>query len=47
MPGLVLAVGNMAGALIASRLAMKNGAGWIRWVIVVAAIGAALRMLLA
>ena len=47
VPGLVLAVGNMAGALIASRLALQNGAGWIRGVIVVAAIGAALRMLLA
>lgn len=43
--GVVLGVGNMAGALIASRLAIKKGAGWIRWVLVVAAIAAAVRML--
>jgi len=43
--GLVLGVGNMGGALIASRLAIKKGAGWIRWVLVVAAIAAATRML--
>lgn len=45
--GLVLAAGNVTGALIASALAVKKGAGWIRWVLVVAAVGAALRMLLA
>ena len=44
--GLVLGLGNMTGALIASNLAIKKGAGWIRWVLVVAAIAAALRMLL-
>ncbi len=43
--GLVLGVGNMGGALVASRLAIKKGAGWIRWVLVVAATVAALRML--
>jgi len=43
--GLVLGVGNMGGALIASRLAIKKGAGWIRWVLVVAAVAAATRML--
>ncbi|MDH3259942.1 MAG: sulfite exporter TauE/SafE family protein [Acidimicrobiia bacterium] len=45
--GLVLGVGNMTGAWIASNLAIKKGAGWIRWVLVPAAIAAALRMLLA
>ncbi len=44
--GLVLGSGNMAGAWIASNLAVKKGAGWIRWVLIVAAIAAALRMLL-
>ena len=46
IPGLVLAGGNVAGALVASSLAMKKGAGWIRWVLVGAAVAAALRMLL-
>ena len=45
LAGLVLGVGNMSGAFIAARLAIKKGAGWIRWVIVVAAVGAAVRML--
>jgi uncharacterized membrane protein YfcA len=44
--GLILGVGNMTGAFVASRLAIKKGAGWIRWVLVVAAVAAALRMLL-
>lgn len=46
LAGGVLAVGNMTGAWIASRLAVTRGAGWIRWVVVVAAIGAAVRMVL-
>jgi uncharacterized membrane protein YfcA len=44
--GLVLGVGNMTGAFLASTLALKRGAGWIRWVLVIAAVAAALRMLL-
>ncbi len=44
--GLVLAIGNSSGAWIASRLAVKRGAGWIRWLLVIVAIGAAIRMLL-
>jgi len=32
--GLVLSIGNVAGALIASRLAVKKGANFVRWVIV-------------
>lgn len=42
--GLSLAAGNSLGALGASQLAMKSGAGWIRWVLVVAAVAAAARM---
>jgi uncharacterized membrane protein YfcA len=45
--GLVMGVGNMTGAWIASNLALKKGAAWIRWVLILAAIAAALRMLLA
>lgn len=44
--GLVLSIGQMTGAWIAARLAILKGAAWIRWVLVVAAIVAALRMLL-
>ena len=42
--GLALAAGNSIGAYTASKLAMKSGAGWIRWVLVGAAILAAGRM---
>ena len=44
--GLVLGAGNMTGAWVASNRAIRKGAGWIRWVLIVAAVGAALRMLL-
>jgi uncharacterized membrane protein YfcA len=44
--GVVLGVGSMIGAFIASTLAIRKGADWIRWVLVVAAVGAATRMLL-
>ena len=44
--GLTMAVGNTAGAYLASRLAIAKGAAWIRWLLVVVAIGAAVRMLL-
>jgi uncharacterized membrane protein YfcA len=43
--GLTLGVGNMAGAWISARLAVKKGAGWIRWVLIAAAAAAAARML--
>ena len=44
--GATLGVGSMTGALIASRLAIRKGAaGWIRWVVIAAALVAALRML--
>lgn len=36
--GLVLAVGNVAGALIASRLSVKKGANFVRYVILVVVI---------
>ena len=45
--GLVLAAGHVVGALLASTLAVKRGPGWVRWVLMVAAVAAALRMLLA
>jgi uncharacterized membrane protein YfcA len=44
--GLVLACGNMTGAMVATRLAIKKGAAWVRWVLIGAAVLAAARMLL-
>lgn len=44
--GLVLACGNMGGAWIASRLAVKRGGSWIRWVIALSALGAITKLLL-
>lgn len=45
MVGLILAVGNMAGAYVAAHLAIKKEATWIRWVLVGAGLAAAARML--
>lgn len=42
--GVVLATGQMTGAWIAARLAVTRGAAWIRWVLVAAAIVAAVRL---
>ncbi len=42
--GLVMGVGNVTGAILATRLAVTKGAGWIRWVIIVMAVAAAVRM---
>lgn len=36
--GFVLAIGNIIGAIIASRFAIKNGANFVRWVIVAVVI---------
>lgn len=33
--GLVMTIGNVAGAYIASHMAVKQGANFVRWVIVV------------
>jgi uncharacterized membrane protein YfcA len=44
--GGVLALGQMAGAWIAAHLALARGAAWVRWVLVVAAVIAAMRLAL-
>jgi uncharacterized membrane protein YfcA len=44
--GLVLAVGQVAGAWTAAHMAMARGAPWVRWVLVVAASVAAVRLAL-
>jgi len=43
--GLLVGAGAMVGAFMASTLAVKKGAGWVRWVLVAAAVAAAIRML--
>ena len=43
--GGLVGVGSMIGAFLASTLAVKKGADWIRWVLVAAAVAAAVRML--
>jgi len=45
--GLSLGCGNMIGAWIGARSAVKHGPGWIRWVMVVMALLAAARLLAA
>jgi len=42
--GAVLAIGQMSGAWAGSRLAVLKGAAWIRWVLVFAALVAAVRL---
>ncbi len=44
--GVALGVGNMVGAWLGARSAVKKGPGWIRWVLVVMAVLAAARLLL-
>jgi len=43
--GLALGGGNMAGAWLGARSAVKRGPGWIRWVLVAMAVLAAVRLL--
>ncbi|MCZ6572412.1 MAG: sulfite exporter TauE/SafE family protein [Planctomycetota bacterium] len=43
--GAVVAAGNVTGAWIAARLAIKKGAGWIRYVLVFAAVAAVVKLL--
>ena len=44
--GAVLSVGQITGAWVAAQLAITKGAGWVRWVLVVAAVIAAVRLAL-
>lgn len=43
--GLTLAIGNFAGALIASRMAVRKGAAFVRWIIIAVIVVTALEML--
>ncbi len=44
--GAVLSIGQVSGAWIAAHLALQRGAGFVRWILVAAALVAAGRMLL-
>jgi len=43
--GVILGIGNFFGAFFASRIAVKKGTGFVRWVIVVVIIGTSLHLL--
>ena len=43
--GITLGIGNFTGAFIATRMAVKKGSGFVRWVIVVVIIGTSLHLL--
>ena len=45
--GIFLAVGFSSGAYLAARMAVKKGSSWARWVLVVASVIAAIRMMFA
>ena len=44
VPGLVLAAGNVAGALLGVKFALKRGATAIRWIIAAAVVASALKL---
>ena len=43
--GFVLAGGYSSGAYLAAKLAVSKGAAWARWVLIVGAVGSAIRMM--
>jgi hypothetical protein len=43
--GLVLGIGNMAGAWVASRMAVKRGARFVRWILITVVVAAAVKFL--
>jgi uncharacterized membrane protein YfcA len=43
--GLVMGVGNMAGARVAAKLAIKKGAGFVRWILILILIFSAIVLL--
>ncbi|HOB99575.1 MAG TPA: sulfite exporter TauE/SafE family protein [Verrucomicrobiota bacterium] len=45
LPGLVLAVGNMLGAWVAARLAVRRGATFVRWILIAVIVVSAVVLL--
>jgi uncharacterized membrane protein YfcA len=43
--GLVLAAGNMAGAWLGTKIAVKWGAAFIRWVVLAAILAASVKLI--
>ncbi len=43
--GLLLAIGSVSGAWVAARMAVRRGAGFVRWVVAVVIVASALDML--
>ncbi len=46
VPGLLLAAGSMAGGAVGARLVVSRGTSWVRVVVVLSAVAAALKMLI-
>jgi len=45
LPGMVIAVGNMMGAWLGTRVAIRKGAPWIRVIVIIAAVAAITKLL--
>lgn len=45
LPGIVLALGNMLGAWVAARMAVKRGAEFVRWILITVIIVSAVALL--
>ena len=43
--GFILSIGNMGGAFVASKMAVKKGAKFIRWILIVALLVSAIKLL--
>jgi hypothetical protein len=45
IPGLVLGVGNMIGAWLGTHVAVRKGAGWVRWFVIAVVLVSAAQLL--
>lgn len=45
IPGLSLAIGTITGGIVGAKIVIKDGARWVRWVVVLSAIGAIIKLL--
>jgi uncharacterized protein len=45
IPGLTLAIGTITGGIVGAKIVIKDGARWVRWVVVLSAIGAIFKLL--
>ncbi len=45
IPGLVMAIGTIAGGSLGAKLVVKRGARWVRWFVLFAALAAAVKLI--